>query len=184
MMIVGSIRIVLLISSVFILAGAWWFGYQYDRVKYASEIDMLTKNYNRRFILSAFPKMQKKARKQSLQIGVFFIDINNFKHINDSFGHDAGDRVLQGVGRILNELFEEIGYVVRWGGDEFIVLLYMAEVEMVQLQKSIFSKLEALSQELKIDVDAAIGMMTYPNDEMNLLEIISAADKKMYDQKG
>lgn len=128
-----------------ILVGSlsWLLGFQYDKVKHASYIDNLTKCYTRRFIEQEFPKLTrpKQIRQAGLKanrIVVYFFDVDHFKRINDQFGHQRGDEVLQHLSKILIELFFERGYVVRWGGDEFAVFMLPDEfthVDMIQIRR-------------------------------------------------
>jgi diguanylate cyclase (GGDEF)-like protein len=62
-------------------------------------------------------------RRYNKPLTVVFVDLNRFKHLNDRFGHDVGDRVLRTVGGMLRRHVRESDYVIRWGGDEFLLLL-------------------------------------------------------------
>lgn len=73
----------------------WWLGGQYDKVKFLSEKDVLTKIYNRRFVIQIFPKILALVKRKNEKLSLLLIDVDNFKMINDTYGHEIGDQVLQ-----------------------------------------------------------------------------------------
>jgi len=89
----------------------------------ASITDPLTGCHNRRFLEQVMYRELQRHRRFNLAMSLLFIDIDRFKAINDSLGHDAGDRVLQYVARFLKRHIREADYVFRWGGDEFLALI-------------------------------------------------------------
>lgn len=76
-------------------------------------------------------KYSRRAKKKQHHIGIFVIDIDNFKQINDTYGHNRGDEVLQFISSILRSFTENEGIVIRWGGDEFVVIIpkFSQEIE-------------------------------------------------------
>lgn len=81
--------------TIVIIPISYWLGKQYDMVKYLSENDSLTKIYNRRYIIHTFPQLSVLVDKKDGKLSLFLIDIDQFKIINDTYGHEMGDRVLQ-----------------------------------------------------------------------------------------
>ena len=89
----------------------------------AAITDPLTGCHNRRFLEQVMDRELQRHARFSLPLSLLFIDIDRFKAVNDTLGHDAGDRVLQYVARFLKRHIREADYVFRWGGDEFLVLI-------------------------------------------------------------
>ena len=95
----------------------------------AAITDPLTGCHNRRFLEQVMDRELQRHARFKLPLSLLFIDINRFKAVNDSLGHEAGDRVLQYVARFLKRHIREADYVFRWGGDEFLVLITCAGEE-------------------------------------------------------
>ena len=108
--------------SLGILLVFWCLGKQYDMVKYLSEIDPLTKIYNRRYLFHAFPKLSVLIDRKDKKLILFFIDINHFKMINDHYGHETGDEVLKCLSNLLVRTTSKKDIVARLAGDEFIII--------------------------------------------------------------
>lgn len=173
-----------IVASVLYLSLGWGLGKQYDKVKYLSEKDILTQSYNRRFVMDSFPKLQSLSDRKGQKLIVFLIDIDDFKQINDKHDHAMGDRVLQLISDTLKHAFRESDYVVRWGGDEFLVLLPCAdETGIHELQHRLDKELSKLSNTVLMDVSASVGSAVYPDEGVSLDELIKIADGKMYSDK-
>ncbi|PYQ69313.1 MAG: hypothetical protein DMG04_28840 [Acidobacteria bacterium] len=114
----------------------------------ASITDPLTGCHNRRFLEQVMYRELQRHRRFNLAMSLLFIDIDRFKAINDSLGHDAGDRVLQYVARFLKRHIREADYVFRWGGDEFLALITCTgeEHSFVSLTRDISSQAEPASR--------------------------------------
>nr|WP_255726892.1 GGDEF domain-containing protein [Sporosarcina sp. ACRSM] len=166
------------------LAIAWWCGKQFDRAKYYSEKDPLTNTYNRRTLERSFRKLAATCKKEEKKLGIIMLDLNNFKEINDSFGHQIGDEVLVHVASILEDFRRKDDWVARWGGDEFVILVPDCQEDF----KSVY--IEGLLQKLKggnVDnlpvIGASIGGSVYPDDGERLQELLRMADGAMYKAK-
>ncbi len=140
--------------------------------------DKLTGAYNRRFLEEfSFPK----------EYTIFYIDLNKFKPVNDTYGHDVGDKVLIAYVERLKRRFKVNTVFVRMGGDEFLVLMEKA-LNPHELQ-NIKSRLAAIADEvfvigdLKIQIGSSIGYAIFPNDADDLKTLIDIADKMMYHEK-
>lgn len=180
----GFLDVIHVTVSAFYLAFGWWLGTQYDKVKYLSEKDLLTESYTRRFVMDMFPKLRSLSDRKGQQLILFLIDINNFKSINDQHDHAMGDRVLQLIANTLKSIFRESDYVVRWGGDEFLVILpCTVESGMQELQSRLHYELSALSSLVPMTVTVSAGYAVYPNEGRGLDDLIKIADRKMYTNK-
>ena len=91
--------------------------------------DPLTGCRNRRFFEEIIGRELQRHRRYGIPMSVLFVDVDRFKAVNDTLGHDAGDRVLREVAAFLLSNIREADYVFRWGGDEFLILLSCGEEE-------------------------------------------------------
>lgn len=161
-----------------------WLGLQYDRAKYFSEKDTLTGVYNRRFVEFIFPKILAQVERKNEHISLSVIDCNDFKPINDIYGHKVGDEVLITLSSLLVGEIRKSDIVARWGGDEFLIIYPNANEEGVQvIINRIQNKLAKFSESIQIDISISIGTATYPTDGSTLDELIKKADKRMYKVK-
>ena len=162
----------------------WWLGKQYDMVKYLSEIDPLTNIYNRRYIFHTFPKLSVQIDRKDEKLILFFIDINDFKMINDHYGHETGDEVLKHFSNLLVRMTSKRDIVARLAGDEFIIIApFIEEKGRDRIMNEINNELIKLSEELNLDITVSIGTSVYPNDAKTLDGLLHIADQKMYKQK-
>lgn len=163
---------------------AWWCGKQYDRAKYYSEKDPLTNTYNRRMIEMLYPRLKDQCLKKKNKLAILMIDLDDFKKVNDLFGHHAGDRLLIDVAKLLQVTVGENGFVARWGGDEFLILMPRIN------QKSVLGYIKLLEKNggslLNPDetrVGMSIGYAIMPEDGVELEELMRKADRRMYEKK-
>jgi diguanylate cyclase (GGDEF)-like protein len=149
--------------------------------------DALTQLPNRSLLYDRLTQaIARHARNQRL-LAVCFIDLDNFKPINDTFGHDAGDRVLIEVARRLQASVRGDDTVARLGGDEFVVLLGEIENEQ-EAALSVNRLIHSLSEPLisggeTINIHASIGYALYPSDGMGLENLLNLSDQAMYQVK-
>ncbi|PIC83270.1 GGDEF domain-containing protein [Sporosarcina sp. P1] len=176
-------------KSFFVLTGifllvAWIGGRQYDVAKFYAEKDPLTNAYNRRAIDKVFKKQVSQYKNQRKKIGVILIDLDDFKYINDTFGHQTGDELLRCVAECIMSNSKKEDYVVRWGGDEFVhVILDLKEDTLSEYVRSLRSKLSDLDVESVSAVSASIGIAVYPDDGETFEVLIQKADTSMYEMK-
>jgi diguanylate cyclase (GGDEF)-like protein len=135
--------------------------------------------------------VQQRRRGDRRPFGVLFVDINHFKKINDEFGHDMGDAVLQELGRRLTAAVAGEDLVARFAGDEFLVLLDAVErredAERVRerIEQVLRQPLEMLtgSKSLEPALGAAVGVAVYPEDGQDVETLVRHADQQMYLRK-
>ena len=146
--------------------------------------DSLTK-CNSRIAIQSF--MEQLERDYSKSIAVVYFDLNKFKYINDTYGHDEGDRILVIFSNILVETFQEFAKVGRMGGDEFLAIaLDTNEYKLEQLANEVNEKLWKKKAELQLpyNVSTSYGYAVRPqNDQTILYDIMKQADKNMYKYK-
>jgi diguanylate cyclase (GGDEF)-like protein len=147
--------------------------------------DPLTGCRNRRFFDEIIGREVERHRRYKIPLSLLFVDINRFKAINDTLGHEAGDRVLQQVAAFLMSKVREADYVFRWGGDEFLVLISCPEDEArrkgAELQAAFdtSSKAAALPQ----GVGLSVGFTEVPADTRDIMPLVNQADERMYANK-
>lgn len=160
---------------------AWWCGKQYDQAKYYSEKDPLTNTYNRRTIDQSFQKLSLRCQKDNKRLGVMVIDLDNFKEVNDRFGHLEGDRLLQYVSFVLKKIMKKEDFIARWGGDEFLLLIPNIKEDIgshyVQLLQTELMNHDYNSIPLPT---ASVGVAIYPDQGRNFETLIQQADAEMY----
>ncbi|MCD6489775.1 MAG: GGDEF domain-containing protein [Thermodesulfobacterium sp.] len=144
-------------------------------------IDPLTKVNNRAFL----NLLSHRLSKVNSSVSFLMIDIDNFKNINDKFGHVIGDKVLQKLGKVLRSNVKITDEVIRYGGEEFLVIAYRCDLEDAKklgerLRKSVEKiKMRELSG---VKITVSIGISLYNKNE-DVLEVIEQADRAMYEAK-
>lgn len=157
------------------------------RMSYMAEHDNLTGLPNRSLLNDRLEQAIAFANRHCKKIALMYIDLDHFKHINDSLGHGVGDLLLQSVAQSLQTCIRLTDTVSRQGGDEFVVLL--PEVNTVQDAVLTAEKLiAAMTQPILIDghrlhVTLSIGISLYPDDSKDIDELIKNADTAMYQAK-
>lgn len=162
----------------------WHLGKIYDDTKRCAEFDSLTNFYNRHSTIKQFPKLIEQAKRKSESISIILIDIDNFKSINDSLGHNEGDKVLQLISKSLTKSIRKFDFICRWGGDEFIIVTPFAKKRNAfDVCKRIETNLQNIKNNQKPIYSLSYGVSTYPIDGENLEELIQLADLNMYKMK-
>jgi diguanylate cyclase (GGDEF)-like protein len=151
------------------------------KISYIAERDSLTNAYTRRYL---YEKLSKWIEKKTPFI-VALLDVDKFKQINDSYGHTIGDEVLIGLTNQLFAIVEEDNIVCRYGGEEFVVAIQNSSLQEVfgRFEKVLKNFREFCLSKFNVDITISIGLAQYPTDNENLDEILSLADKGMYQAK-
>ncbi|CAG0938778.1 putative signaling protein [Gallionellaceae bacterium] len=149
-----------------------------------ANFDLLTQLPNRRMFHDRLAQEIKKANRASLPLALLFIDLDRFKEVNDTLGHDIGDTLLVEAARRIVSCVREADTVARLGGDEFTVILGDAE-EMGSVERVTENILEKLAEPFQLGSDityvsASIGITLYPNDATELEGLLKNADQAMY----
>ena len=153
-----------------------------DEMRAVAVTDPLTRCYNRRFLDEIETHELHQHRRYGLPLSLLYIDIDHFKSINDTRGHQTGDKTLQTVGNILRAHTRQSDYVLRWGGDEFLVLLSTDEANARAKAHTIRQAFleSVIVRDLPDDVDLSIGCVAVPPDAERLAPLIDQADREMY----
>jgi diguanylate cyclase (GGDEF)-like protein len=156
-----------------------------EQVKRMAITDPLTGCYNRRFFDEIGRREMERHRRYGNPLAVVFVDINRFKRLNDRFGHDTGDNVLRTLATLLRGHVRQSDYVIRWGGDEFLLLLTCISTEArakAQELKTAFA-LERDNAGLPSDLGLSIGVAEVEPGADTLANTIRLADTDMYRDK-
>ena len=158
------------------------------RTKRDAERDPLTQLYNRRAGEQRIEETLQTAKASARQFAIMLIDLDKFKPINDTYGHDAGDKVLTTVAQRLTDCIRQTDTVIRWGGDEFLVVVQQGH-EILDPGAVAEKLIAALQEDIDIgghinaQVGASIGIAVYPVQAQTATELIDLSDKAMYQVK-
>ncbi|MDE2261948.1 MAG: EAL domain-containing protein [Gammaproteobacteria bacterium] len=149
--------------------------------------DQLTGLPNRLFLAAHLPGAIEEAKRSGSMLAVLFLDLDRFKHINDSRGHETGDKLLKAVAQRIRTTTRTDDIVVRMGGDEFIVVLKTVATPE-QINETASRITEALAAPVLIDgrplvTTASIGVSLFPRDGSNMGELLRQSDTAMYQAK-
>ncbi len=146
--------------------------------------DSLTGLYVRRYFMVKLQEEIHRAERYNKRLSVVMADLDRFKKINDTYGHDAGDRALQAISKFLQKNIRDVDAIARYGGEEFVMLIPDADKEAA------FCLAERLREELakvKLEdlppITISLGIATYPSDGTDIEELIKKADAAMYAAK-
>jgi diguanylate cyclase (GGDEF)-like protein/PAS domain S-box-containing protein len=149
--------------------------------------DQLTGLPNRHYLTAFLPQAIEEAKAASTMLGVVFLDLDRFKHINDTRGHETGDKLLQEVATRLRTCVRDSDVVIRMGGDEFVVVFRnVKNYDEVTLGAGRI--IETLNRPIIIDrhtlqTTGSVGVSLYPRDGANMIELLKHSDTAMYQAK-
>jgi len=151
--------------------------------------DPLTKLYNRRYFADVSKDILSISKREKSSICIIMADVDNFKSVNDTYGHLAGDKVLKEISRRLRSMSRESDVIARYGGEEFIILIPNTELDGAQqfaekIRASIAYPLFEIDDKLSIRVTISIGLAHMHTQEDSTIEnIFVRADKALYEAK-
>jgi diguanylate cyclase (GGDEF)-like protein len=160
---------------------------QIEHNQYLALHDELTGLPNRRLFQDRLTSALERARRTGTNAALLLVDLDHFKHVNDTFGHHAGDRVLEHVGNVFLARVRRSDTVARTGGDEFAVILDepVSRADAERVAHSLVALLDEpfFLGERKIPIGASIGIALFPDDASDAEGLCIAADLQMYDYK-
>jgi diguanylate cyclase (GGDEF)-like protein len=160
----------------------------YSRAKDMLFIDDLSGLFNHRYLEIALNHELKRAERYSSHLAVLFLDIDSFKTVNDTYGHLVGSQVLREMGTLVRKTVRDIDVVIRYGGDEFTVILVETECEIARMvseriRQQIESHVFMAPEGYNIRLTCSIGFACCPDDTLSKYELLEMADKAMYTGK-
>jgi len=152
-----------------------------------AQLDPLTRLANRRHFFTLLESAIAKATREHRLVGVFFIDIDNFKNMNDSLGHEFGDAVLQTIAARLTEVTRSFGFAARLGGDEFTIV-YESAINTEDIRIAGMQLIQAFEEPMPLEgrdliVSMSVGASVYPEHAQNVEALLRAADAALYEAK-
>ena len=160
----------------------------FEQTHEASLTDPLTTLPNTRFMVNHLGRELSRAERGNAEVSLLVMDLNDFKDINDTFGHHVGDRALRGVAQVLRGAIRPYDVCVRYAGDEFIVVLAgcgwdEAEYKRLELQEAVESLVFEAKPGVRMPLSISAGAAVFPHDG-NAYEVLMAkADRRMYRNK-
>ncbi|MFQ5949715.1 MAG: putative bifunctional diguanylate cyclase/phosphodiesterase, partial [Nitrospiria bacterium] len=158
-----------------------------ENIYYRAHYDLLTGLANRLLFSERLSQAMKQSRRNHKPMGLLFIDLDRFKHVNDTLGHPLGDRLLQEAGARLQELARETDTVARSGGDEFMIVL--PDITFKEDAEVFAGKIiKDFSEPFRLEgrdafVSASIGITMFPADAEDIATLFKNADMAMYQAK-
>lgn len=156
-----------------------------DKLRAYLNYDSLTRLLNRRTMSTYLENAKRKADEKGDPFCLLMLDIDDFKHVNDVYGHACGDEVLKAVAKSIMHSVSSNDYIFRWGGEEILVLVNTDATMAVKIAERIRRGIQNLNIEYKnniVNVTATIGLVQYEKG-MNLKVLFEQADNKMYEGK-
>jgi diguanylate cyclase (GGDEF)-like protein/putative nucleotidyltransferase with HDIG domain len=161
----------------------------YELARQMADLDSVTGLPNHRAAQERFEFLLNQAQQRGESLGVLMIDVDNFKHFNDAYGHVVGDQVLKTIARVLRDLVGPYDVPARYGGDEFIVLVPQAtDLSLSKLVNELDSRLTAegyrdAASGRTIPLAVSVGRACFPDDATSRIDLVDAADRNMYHVK-
>lgn len=151
------------------------------RVEELSITDQLTQLHNRMYLENSFAKEMKRAKRYNHSFAVIMLDIDHFKEVNDTFGHDMGDNVLVTIAKVLSEHIRETDILGRWGGEEFLIISPHTNSKEAY---ALAEKLRVAIETCPIDVighkSCSFGVSVFDLQDETFKEVVKHADEALY----
>ncbi|HUK86453.1 MAG TPA: sensor domain-containing diguanylate cyclase [Terriglobales bacterium] len=159
-----------------------------EKIQELTITDDVTGLYNARHLYKTLEAEVYRSARFGYEFSVVFIDLDHFKHVNDTYGHLVGSKLLAEIGYMIKTHLRLIDYAFRYGGDEFVILLPQTPKDSAQVVAKrlldVFRQCKFLRDDsLNINVRASMGIAAYPEDAKSAHEIIRQADEMMYTVK-
>jgi diguanylate cyclase (GGDEF)-like protein/putative nucleotidyltransferase with HDIG domain len=161
---------------------------RFEQTQHESHTDPLTGLPNRRSLDLQFESGLVRATRTKSSIGVVVLDLDRLKEINDTYGHEAGDRALRAVGSVLRSTVRQNDLCARFAGDEFVVVMWDCSPEhearrMMELQSAVGAHPFEPRPGVRVNLSISAGTARFPQDGTTFEELLAAADEKMYRDK-
>jgi diguanylate cyclase (GGDEF)-like protein/PAS domain S-box-containing protein len=158
-----------------------------EKLEFMSCHDAVTQLPNRNLLMERLNSALMRSHRSKDKVAIIFIDLDNFKKINDNFGHNGGDHTLKTVAGRISSYLRETDTVARFGGDEFVVILQDIKNEN-DVSIKIKEIIELVSTPIKLDekeaiISMSIGIAIYPNQNQSAQQLLILADNAMYRAK-
>ncbi|MEW5822222.1 MAG: diguanylate cyclase [Cyanobacteriota bacterium] len=162
--------------------------YLNDKLEQIADTDSLTKLKNRRYFSTEATKELNRAKRYGHTLALFMIDIDNFKQINDKYGHLTGDLVLKKIAKIISLKARESDIICRYGGEEFVMVIPETDPKKASYTaekiRKLVEKTKITIDDKEIDLTISIGIaLNTPKNMISLKELVDFADRALYSAK-
>jgi diguanylate cyclase (GGDEF)-like protein len=158
-----------------------------DKLRDSSLRDGATKLYNRRFMEEFIDKSADQALRSNISYSILMIDIDYFKMVNDTYGHDSGDIVIKSLAEILQSTVRKADLPIRYGGEEFLIFLHNTTKEgaltVAEKIRTQFSTKKYQFGNDTVEKTLSIGIAHFPSDADSIWKVIKFADIALYEAK-
>ena len=183
--------VVIIMGLLIIAYGFYIYYFQQKKTEkklvYLANHDNITSAYNRHYLARMMPQEIDRSIRYGHTIGLMMIDIDHFKEINDRFGHQQGDRVLKKTALFLKNKMRIVDKVIRYGGDEFLIVLPESREELRSIKNRLIRQLKKKNIDegiTDIPLSLSIGTALWkPDKTENFEDVINLADRRMYQEK-
>jgi diguanylate cyclase (GGDEF)-like protein len=160
----------------------------HKRTEELTIIDDLTGAFNYRYFAQKLQEEKRRAARYSMPLSLIMVDIDWFKKLNDSYGHETGNFVLRQLSYIIKQCIRDVDIFVRYGGEEFAIILpqtpqnealIIGERIRFQVEKEIF-----MTEKGRIKITVSVGLSSFPENGKSEEELVSIADQALYHAKG
>jgi diguanylate cyclase (GGDEF)-like protein len=153
-----------------------------------SQTDDLTKLHNARYLRQFLLNEIRRARRYGSSVAALFLDLDDFKRVNDAHGHLAGSHVLMEMAAVILSSIRDTDAVARYGGDEFVIVLPDTDIELAgtvaqRIREKIAGHYFTAGRNLKLSLTASFGVAAFPEHASSPQQLIAAADTAMYEAK-
>jgi two-component system cell cycle response regulator len=162
--------------------------YTLSLMKNSALTDQMTGLYNRRYLEEILDKIAASTMREESLLGVLMVDVDFFKKVNDSYGHDAGDEVLKELAKTMVNSVRESDFVVRFGGEEFIIILQNIKdeegiVKVAEKIRESFANTKITVNGKTLTKTISVGVSIFPKHTTKIWEAIKYADLALYEAK-
>lgn len=150
-------------------------------------LDELTGLYNRRYFNDAIGREVERFKRFGQRFSLVMLDVDHFKRFNDTYGHIAGDDALKAVASVLQNTARSFDHVVRYGGEEFALILPHTDAEQAvaaaERMRCAVAKTPVRVNGQEVPITASLGVATFPEDAINARDLVSRSDEALYEAK-
>jgi len=180
----GGLCVLIFLFCAYVVNTRRILGKMRDTLEYQAIRDNLTDLYNRRYFKDRLDQEVIRAGQNKYLMAILICDIDHFKSINDSWGHQVGDEMLKGVAQVIKEATRGMDLVARWGGDEIVVALANTTREGVSIATERIRKgVRRVGEKALIDLDLSIGVALFPEHGTHSDDLLRLADRALHISK-
>jgi len=159
-----------------------------EKLEQVATHDALTQLFNRGSLISQLSEEISRTQRYARPLSIFMLDIDYFKKVNDQFGHQAGDKVLQHIARQLGDIVRKTDIVARYGGEEFVIVLpetsHEKALELAERLCTMIASIQVdITNKQTLKITLSIGVASYPNHAYGQEQLLNSADEAMYEAK-